>query len=103
MRPKLRPIFDCTCSLYKYIGKFLSDLLFPLTCNDYSLKDTFEAAERIKSIPKQLFEDGYKFVSFDVVSLFTKVTLRYTTKLILNKVYEEKVSSTTLHKRTLKK
>ena len=47
--------------------------------------------------------DRYTFVSFDVESLFTKVPLKKTIKIISNRVYSEKKISTTLSKRSLKK
>jgi len=47
--------------------------------------------------------DGYKFVSFDVVSLFTNVPLKRTLDIILNRVYKDKLIQTTLKKSTLKK
>ena len=37
---------------------------------------SFEAVDRIKDIPKEYFEQGYKYVSFDVESLFTSVPLK---------------------------
>ena len=101
--PPLRPIVDTIGSTHYGVGKFISNLLHPLTLNDYHLKDSFAAADKINSIPKQLFQEGYKFVSFDVKSLFTNVPLDKTIKVILDRVYKDKVISTTLKKRTLKK
>ena len=101
--PKFRPIVDTMASPYRNIGKYLSELLFPLSCNEFSLKDSFDAAERIRSIPGHLFDEGYKLISFDVVSLFTNVPLLHTVNIILNKVYSDHLISTTLKKPTLKK
>ena len=58
---------------------------------------------KINNIPSHLFDDGYQFVSFYVKSLFTNVPLSKTIQVILDRVYKEKVISTTLSKRTLKK
>ena len=69
----------------------------------YSLKDSLEAVNIIQTIPQQLFSEGYSYVSFDVVSLFTNMPLDKTIRIILNRVYEEKVLVTTLKKRTMKK
>ena len=55
----------------------------------------FEAAKRIKAIPPKLFNEGYKFISFDVASLFTNVPLK--------RIYVDKVIPTTLRKRVMKK
>jgi hypothetical protein len=51
------------------VGTFLSSLLNPLTLNDHSLSDSFDAVTNINNIPKHLFQEGYEFVSFDVESL----------------------------------
>ena len=78
-------------------------LLNLLTHNDYSVKDTFEAVKKIRSILPELFEQGYRYYSLDVVSLFTNVPLNKTIKIILKRVYEEKLLATKLRKSTLKK
>ena len=101
--PPLRPIVDTIGSTHYGVGKFISNLLLPLTQNQYHLKDSFSAADKINNIPSHLFDDGYQFVSFDVKSLFTNVPLSKTIQVILDRVYKEKVISTTLSKRTLKK
>jgi hypothetical protein len=71
--------------------------------NAYHLKDSFETAERIKAIPEHLLEEGYRFVSFDVKSLFTNVPLSKTIQIIMDRVYKEKTITTSLKQRTLKK
>ena len=63
--PKFRPIIDTTNTPHYNVGKFLSSLLNPLTINEFSLSDSFDAVTHIKNIPKQLFVEGYQFVSFD--------------------------------------
>ena len=101
--PPLRPIVDTIGSTHYGVGKFISKLLHPLTLNEYHLKDSFAAAEKIKAIPPHLFEEGYQFVSFDVKSLFTNVPLNKTIQVILDRVYHKKVIPTSLKKRSLKK
>ena len=101
--PPLRPIVDTIGSTHYGVGKFISKLLHPLTQNQYHLKDSFDAAEKISGIPRQLYDDGYRFVSFDVKSLFTNVPLNKTIEIILDRVYNKKVISTALKKQTLKK
>ena len=95
--PPLRPIVDTI------VGKYITMMLNPLTQNEYSLKDSFQAAEKINSIPNHLFEEGFRFVSFDVKSLFTNVPLQKTIQVILDRVYNKKLIQTKLKKRTLKK
>lgn len=101
--PQFRPIIDTTGTPHYNVGKFLAQLLNPLAQNEYTLCDSFHAVSEIKSIPKELFSEGYRLVSFDVVSLFTNVPLTKTVKIILDRVFKEKLITTTLSKRTLKK
>ena len=68
---KFRSIIDTTNTPYYGISKFLSNLLNPLTENEYIVQDYFCATKKIREIPKELLEDGYMFVSFDVESLLT--------------------------------
>ena len=76
--PLLRPIVDTTNMPHYNVGKFLSSLLNPLTINEYNLTDSFEAVSAIKAIPQNLFDEGFRFVSFDIESLFTNVPLKPT-------------------------
>ena len=102
--PPLRPIVDTIGSTHYGVGKFITRLLNPLTQNDYSLKDSFETAERIRAnIPDALYDEGYVLVSFDVKSLFTNVPLKKTIDVILDRVYNQRLINTKLKKRTLKK
>ena len=101
--PSFRPIIDTTCTPYYNIRKFLSSLLQPLTHNDYNLKDSFDAVKRIRSIPPELFDDDYQFVSFNVQSLFTNEPVKKTINIILDRVYNKKLINTNLKKRTMKK
>ncbi|XP_066913068.1 uncharacterized protein [Clytia hemisphaerica] len=101
--PKFRPIVDTTGTPHYGIGKYLSSLLNPLTQNEFTLKDSFDASSRINQIPKELFDEGFQYVSFDVVSLFTNVPLKKTIDIILKRVYDQELITTKLQKRTLKK
>ena len=87
--PKFRPIIDTTGTSHYRVGKYLSALLNPLTSNEFTFKDSFDAAEKIRNIPKNLFNEGYVYVSFDVESLFTNVPLNRTIKIILKRIYNE--------------
>ena len=101
--PPFRPIVDTTNTPYSGIGSYLKKVLFPLTVNDYSMKDSFHAAEEIQKIDFDLLQKGYKLVSFDVVSLFTNVPLKRTINIIADRIYREKLIETKLRKHTLKK
>ena len=98
--PKFRPIIDTTNTPYYGISKFLSNLLNPLTENQYVVKDSFTAANKIREIQKELFDHGYRFVSFDVESLFTLVPLSKTINIILDRIYNKKLLKTNIKKRT---
>ena len=50
-----------------------------------------------------MFENVYQNISFDVESLFTNVPIKRTVDIILKRIYEDKLVSTNLKKRTLKK
>ena len=50
-----------------------------------------------------MFENGYQYISFDVESLFSNVPIKRTVDIILKRIYEDKLVSTNLRKRTLKK
>ena len=78
---------DKTNTTHYNVGKFLSNLLHPLTLNDYSLTDSFDTVTQINNILKHLFRERYQFVSFDFVSLFTNVPLSRTVQIILDRIY----------------
>ena len=59
--PEFRLIIDTTGTPYYEVGKFLAELLIPLTMNEFSLKDSCDATKRIQNIPDELFEKGYIF------------------------------------------
>ena len=57
--PSFCPIIDTTGTTHYSVGKYLSELLNPLTHNDYSFKDSFDAATRISRILPQARENDY--------------------------------------------
>ena len=77
--PSFRPIIDTTGITHYSVGKYLSELLNPLTYNIYTVKDSFDAANKVNQIPSNVQNsDEYVFVSLNVVSLFTNVPLKKT-------------------------
>ena len=74
--PKFRPILDTTGSTHYRVGQCLSEIVQPLAINDYNIKDSFHAVNRIKNISKELFDESYRLVSFNVASLFRNVLYR---------------------------
>ena len=82
----------------------MSEVLYPLTQNQFSIKQSFHAANKINSTLREVKNSNdLVFVSFDVVSLFTNVPLKETVNIILKRVYNNKEISTTLSKRSSKK
>ena len=99
--PPLRPIVDTIGSTHYGVGKFITKLLNPLSQNDYSLKDSFEAAYRIRNdIQDSLYDEGYVLVSFDLMSLFTNVPLKKTIDVTLDRVYNQRLVTTNLKTQT---
>ena len=66
-------------------------------------RDSFDAANKIKSILPEVFDDGYIFASFNVEPLFTNMPLQRTINIILDRVYNNKPIATQLKEQTLKK
>ena len=99
--PKFRLIVDTTGRPHS-AGKFLTNLINPLAMNEFALKDSFDAVNKTKNIPPYLFDDGYNYVSFYVESVFTNVPIERTID-ILKRIYFDKVISTNLKKRSMKK
>ena len=102
--PPFRPIIDTIGTTHSSAGKYLSEVLYPLIQNQLSIKDSFDAGNRINSIlPEVTNSNDLVFVSLDVVFLFANVPLKKTVYIILKRVYNNKEILTTLSKRSLKK
>ena len=78
VRPIVSNMATATCDLAKYLAKLLSSL----SQSEYTIKYTKQFVEqiRMKQVP-----DGYKMVSFDVKSLFTKAPLEKNDRNYLKK------------------
>ena len=93
------PIINTIDTTHSSVRKYLSDVLYPLTQNQFSIKDSFDAANRISCILWEVNNSNdLVFVSLEVVSLFTNVSLKKTVNIILKRVYKNKEISTTLSK-----
>ena len=53
-----------TYTCYYNIGSYLIELLNPLTQNEFVIRDSFHAANKMKSISPEVFDDGYIFESY---------------------------------------
>lgn len=67
------------------------------------MKYSFDAAAKTCKIPPQLFGNGYIFVSIDVTSLLTNMSLNKTVEIISDPVCNENLVNTDEGKRSLKK
>ena len=59
-------------------------------------KRFFEAVDRIRSIPTDLFDEDYRCFSFDVTSLFTNVPLNKNINIILHRIYKANLVQTNM-------
>ena len=88
---------------YYKIEQYLSPVLQPLTRTSYTLKNSFDAVDKIKFVPLETLEEGHQFVSFNVESLVMNVPLDKTINTILERIYWQKLLKTNFKKRTIKK
>ena len=100
--PSFRTIVDTTNTLHYGVSKFLTNLLNPLTQNDYTVKDSFEVINMIHKIPPELFDGGYRYFSFDVTSLFTNFPLNKTINIVLERIYKANLVNIKLRKKHFK-
>ena len=87
----LRPVISNIGTATYELSRHLAKLLKPLTKSGFALESSKEFVELLRS---QTLPPGFKLVSFDVVSLFTKVPLDYTIEVILRKIYDEHLITT---------
>ena len=71
--PSFRPILDAINTPSYKLAKFLRPILFPLTINEYTAKDSFTFAKEITKT-----DCNYVLASLDVKSLFTNILLEET-------------------------
>ena len=95
----LRPIISNTGTATYETVKYLTNLLAPLGKSIYTITNT---KEFVKYIQKQKVPDGYKMVSFDVVSLFANVPLEQTIEIIFKRIYINKEITTNIPKQEMK-
>ena len=90
--PPFKPVIDTTGTVYQPIARYLSCLPIPLTHNEFNVNlrtVLMPCMNRIKNIPNDLFTEGYRFISFDVKSMFTNIHYNTTINIILHKIYNE--------------
>ena len=96
----LRPVISNIGTATYELSKYLAGVLKPLTKSEYAVESSKDFVTTLanKSLPPD-----FELVSFDVVSLFTKVPLDYTIEIILRKIYDEHRISTKIPRQDLKK
>ena len=70
--------------------------------NEFTLKYSFEADNRIQDILSILLMNGYKHVSLDIESIFTNVPFKKTIDITLTQTYNDYNISGNLKKCSLK-
>ena len=96
----LRPVVSNIGTATYQLSKHLAEILKPLTKSEYNIESTKDFIAKIKG--KTIPED-FELVSFDVVSLFTKIPLEFTITHILDRIYRDKEISTKLSREEMKK
>ena len=77
IQPTICNIYTALYPLTKYVAKLLS----PLSMSKCTVKSTSDSITHIKG---QHIPNNYKFISFDLTSLFTNFSLDFTIDVILN-------------------
>ena len=78
----LRPIMAGYSSANYKLAKYLIPLLRPLASNGYSLSNSYEFVNKVRTQNSNLY-----MVSYDVTSLFTNVPLRDTINIIMSRLF----------------
>ena len=81
----LRPILAAFSAPSCKLARFLIGLMDSLVRNEYTVNNTYDFKEELKSLeyPEEIF-----MASFDITSLFTNVPVRETIDIVLNSLYE---------------
>ena len=81
----LRPILSASGSFNYGISKLLLERLSSLQEHPTVIKDPFEFLNELHSL--DIYMNEHLIISFDVVNLFTEISLKQTTEIILNEIY----------------
>lgn len=82
----VRPILSATNTYNYSLAKWLDDKLKPLSCNQYTVTDTFRFADEVRGFE---IKNGEILVSYDVTSLFTNVPLEETIQILAEKAFAQ--------------
>ena len=95
----IRPIVSNIGTATHKTAQYLSKLLSPLAKSKYTIENTKDFVNKIQ---KMKVPNGFKLISFDVVSLFTNVPLNATIDIILRKIYVEELIKTKIKRKKMK-
>jgi len=82
----MRPILSATQTYNYTLAKWLDEKLKPLSCNQYTVTDTFQFVNEVQSLE---INRGDILVSYDVTSLFTNVPLDETIQILADKAFND--------------
>ncbi|MEL7307661.1 MAG: reverse transcriptase domain-containing protein, partial [Pseudomonadota bacterium] len=86
--PPYRPILSMINSYCSNLSRYLDDILKPFVPTRHTVKDSFDFADKIKSVTVP--RDGL-FVSFDVCSLFTNIPVESTINHICTLINDDEL------------
>ena len=81
------------------LTKYLAQILKPLGQSQYTIKSSKLFIKRLK---RQKIPPGYQLVSFDLVSLFTNVSLKETINMVIKRIYDKNETDTNMAKQEMK-
>ena len=88
-----------TIGTYGYeISKLLSEILKPLTSNEFTVKDSFPLVNEILTLSDVQF-----MASFDIVSLFTNILLQEAIDITLDILFKDSTKVHNFSRRQLNK
>ena len=91
----IRPIISNINTASDQLVNYLAKLLSPLNMSEYTVKSTSDFITHIKG---QNVRKNFRFISFDVTSLFKNVPLDFTIDVILKRIYDENEVNTNIPK-----
>ena len=82
----VQPILSATNTYNYSLAKWLDSKLKPLSCNQYTVTDTFRFTDEVRGFE---IKNGEILVSYDVTSLFTNVPLEETIQILAEKAFAQ--------------
>ncbi|CAF2534635.1 unnamed protein product [Rotaria sp. Silwood2] len=97
----LRPVLSSIGTFNYRLGKVLTQMLSDLIDKKRLIRDSFSFVKDLHTLDDPL--STYKMVSFDIVSLYTNVSVDETINIILKELYETRPVPPTIERNDLKK